>query len=124
MQPEGSDEIKTCAHVQFEHGQCVSTQITRPNLFVQMFGPNQANLNDPLTYRIDVRNTGGAAAEAVVLLASLPEGLESVGLKNPLTWDLGNLAPGQTVSREYQALARKTGSLCSLGKATAAGDCG
>jgi uncharacterized repeat protein (TIGR01451 family) len=121
LQPDGSGEVKTCAHVQFEHGQCVSTQITRPNLVVQMFGPSQASINEPLTYRIDLRNTGTAAAEAVVLLASLPEGLESIGLKNPLTWDLGTVAPGQVISKEYQALARKTGSLCSLGKATAAG---
>ena len=119
--PDGSVPVKNFARVQFEHGQCVTTEITRPKLVVIKSGPAEANLNDALSYRLEVRNTGSAPATAVVLRDQLPEGLEAVGGRDGLTWDLGTLAPGQNVVKEYQALARKTGSLCNKATATAAG---
>ncbi len=121
VQPDGQGEIKNHAFVQFEHGQTVATQIARPALAITETGPSQASLNDAVSYRIEVRNTGGAPANAVVLRSTLPEGLEPVKEKNPLTWDLGTLAPGQRVVQEYQVLARKTGMLCNKAEATAAG---
>jgi uncharacterized repeat protein (TIGR01451 family) len=121
LQPDGSAPIKNTARVQFEHGQCVTTEIARPKLVVTKTGPTQANLNDALSYRVDIRNVGNALANAVVLTDALPEGLEPVGGKNPMTWDLGTLAAGQSVTREYQALARKTGSMTNTAVVTASG---
>jgi uncharacterized repeat protein (TIGR01451 family) len=125
LQPDGSGDVTVCARVQFEHGQCVTTQIARPSLAVKETGPSQASLNDALTYRIEVRNTGSATANAVVLRDTLPDGLTVLdpqgAAKNPLTWDIGTLAAGQSVIREYQARAVKTGMLCTTVEATAAG---
>lgn len=119
--PKDTKPVQCCARVQFEHGQCVTTEIARPKLVVTKTGPTQANLNDAVSYRVEVRNVGSAAANAVVLTDTLPDGLEAVGGKNPLTWDLGTVAPGQALTREYQALARKTGSLTNVAVVTASG---
>lgn len=122
IQPGAADvQIESCARVQFEHGQCVTTAVTRPKLVVTQTGPSVVSLNDAVSYRVEVRNTGEAPATGVALRCPMQEGLEAVGGKNPQMWDLGTLAPGQSVVREYQALARKIGSLCTTASATAAG---
>jgi len=121
LMPTGQADVKNCARVQFEHGQCVTTRIARPELTIAKRGPVRAAVNDALTYRIDIRNTGGIEASSVVVTDTLPDGLEAVGTKNPLTWELGTLQPGQSRTVEYQALARKAGVLTNVAVATASG---
>jgi uncharacterized repeat protein (TIGR01451 family) len=119
--PTGTEDIKNCARVQFEHGQCVRTRIGRAELKLQKSGPSQGALFDALSYQLTVTNSGDAEATGVKLTDTLPAGLEAVGGKNPLIWDLGTLAPGQSKSVEYQAAAKAPGRLCNRASAVAAG---
>src|SRR5262249_60066210 len=52
VKPTGNGDIRTCARVVFEHGQCVTTRIARPALKLRKVGPTQALLYDSLTYQL------------------------------------------------------------------------
>src|SRR5262249_26383167 len=122
--PTGPGDVKNCARVQFEHGQCVCTKIAQPGapaLQLHKQGPGQAALNNVLPYRLTVPNTGSGQAPGVVVTDALPAGLEHTSRKNTLTWDMGNLAPGQSRTAEYQVIAKQTGRLCNGAVATAMG---
>jgi uncharacterized repeat protein (TIGR01451 family) len=121
LMPAGTSDVDNCARVQYEHGQCVHTRVARPSLRVQKSGPAQAVLYDALTFQLTVTNSGDAEAEGVVLTDTLPAGLEPVGYQNPLSWNIGTLAPGQSRSVEYHAVAKAAGGLCNRASVTAAG---
>jgi uncharacterized repeat protein (TIGR01451 family) len=121
LAPTGAGDVKNCARVQFEHGQCVCTRVTRPELTLHKTGPAQALLNDTLNYELTVCNTGAAPAAGVVLTDTLPEGLEHAGGKNALTWELGTLAPGQKRHVPYQVVARRPGTWTNQAAVVAAG---
>jgi uncharacterized repeat protein (TIGR01451 family) len=121
LAPTGSGDIKNCARVQFEHGQCVTTRITRPAISLRKSGPERAVLRGVLTYRLEVTNTGSAPVTDLMLTDTLPKGLEHSSGKNTLTWDLGTLEPGHSQSVEYQVTATSAGRLCNRSVATAAG---
>jgi uncharacterized repeat protein (TIGR01451 family) len=121
LAPTGMEDVKNCARVQFEHGQCVCTRIAKAELKLRKSGPSQGVLYDALSYQLTVTNTGDAEATGVKVTDMLPAGLEAVGGKNPLTWDIGTLAPGQSKSVEYQAAAKASGRLCNRASAVAAG---
>jgi uncharacterized repeat protein (TIGR01451 family) len=115
--PSGAGDIQNCARVQFEHGQCVRTRIAGPGLRVRKVGPSEALLYDIISFKLEVTNTGKAPARKVKLTDTLPDGLDFQNSKPAtsgegpvLTWDLGELAPGQTKQVDYQAIPKKTGT--------------
>jgi len=127
LAPTGGGDVVNCARVQFDHGQCVRTRITRPQLVVSKTGPSEATLNEPVTFRITVTNTGAVEAVGVVLIETLQKGWQ-LGQKpfeedrrSQGTWRLGTLAPGKSETVEYQATPRVEGRLCTSADATAAG---
>jgi uncharacterized repeat protein (TIGR01451 family) len=122
LAPTGGDEIKNCARVQFEHGECVSTRIARPALRLDKQGPAQAVLYDSLNYRITLTNTGEAELTNLLLTDTLHAGLEHATHKDRLSWLIGTLAPGQSQTVEYQVIAKMSGRLCNKAVATAAGN--
>jgi uncharacterized repeat protein (TIGR01451 family) len=121
LTPTGGDEVKNCARVQFEHGECVTTKVARASLSIQKQGPAQAVLSDKLNYRLTLTNTGTADLSNVLLTDILAEGLEHASGKDRLSWIVGTLAPGQSQSVDYQVIAKKPGRLCNKAIATAAG---
>ncbi len=127
MNPSGGGEVKNSAYVQFEQGQTVTTRIARPRLQVRATAPARAFLHDSITFRLEVTNTGPAPARDVVLTDELPAGLEFVKgepypkPEQPLTWKLGDLAPGQTRRVEYQAISKQTGTFANKAEVKAAG---
>jgi uncharacterized repeat protein (TIGR01451 family) len=139
LAPTGPGDVRNCARVQFEHGECVTTRVlgteapaaplvptvptvpTAPaGLVLAKQGPAQALLYDALTYRLTVTNRGSTPAAGVKVTDTLPAGLEPVGNKSPLTWDLGTLAPGQVRTLEYQAAARQAGQWTNRAVVTSA----
>jgi uncharacterized repeat protein (TIGR01451 family) len=121
LSPTVGDDIKNCARVQFEHGECVTTKVARPALKLQKEGPTRALLYDALHYKITLTNTGTAEVANVQLADVLPAGLEHESHKDRLSWIVGKLAPGESQRVEYQVIAKKTGRLCNTAIATAAG---
>jgi uncharacterized repeat protein (TIGR01451 family) len=121
LAPTGAGDVKNCARVQFEHGQCVTTQIARPGIQLRKEGPSQAMVNEALTFRLTVTNVGSTELTGVMIKDSLPAGLEHASKNNALSWEVGRLAPGQSSQVEYQVVARQSGRLCNKAAATAAG---
>jgi uncharacterized repeat protein (TIGR01451 family) len=100
LAPTGTDDVKNCARVQFEHGQCVLTRIARAapppgvpvgppaplppvptkpapplgtaKLALTISGPKQELVNQPATYTITISNPGTAAAGSVLVTGLLP----------------------------------------------------
>ncbi|MCS6851880.1 MAG: DUF11 domain-containing protein, partial [Gemmataceae bacterium] len=113
LEPTGSGDVRNCARVQFEHGQCVTTRIARPTIRVRKCGPSQAILYDALTYQIEVTNTGASPIKDIVVTDTLPEGLQDKDGRLHLRWTIDSLAPGQCRCIEYQVLAVKVGRHCN-----------
>ncbi|HEX5270878.1 MAG TPA: DUF11 domain-containing protein [Gemmataceae bacterium] len=124
LAPTGGD-VDDCARVQFEHGECVTTRITRPQLTVRKTGPTEAVVGETMTFRITVTNTGEAPAADVNLVERLLPGLqfeqEPFDRNTEKRWPLGTLAPRESKSVEYHATARTAGRHCTSAEATAAG---
>ena len=118
LQPTGEGDVVNCPRLQFEHGQCVTTQLDRPRLQLRKFGPAQATLYDNLTFRIEVSNPGSVAAGGVTVIDILDDGLEHASQQQGLKWDIGTLEPGQSRILEYQAIAKKAGRLCNKASVT------
>jgi uncharacterized repeat protein (TIGR01451 family) len=116
--PDGNGDVQCCARVRSEHGQCVQTRLTRPDLRLKFVGPDKVQLNDTnLHYRLEVVNTGKREATNVELRCTLPEGLAFLNSKpalpgkNPLVWNIGSIAPGGSAQAEFDVLVEKTGTL-------------
>jgi uncharacterized repeat protein (TIGR01451 family) len=121
LAPTGSEDVKNCARVQFEHGECVTTKVARPGLSMHKNGPTEALLSDTLNYRLTLTNTGSADLINLLVTDILPAGLEHDSGKDRLSWILSTLAPGQSQSVEYQVVAKKVGRLSNKVIAAAAG---
>jgi uncharacterized repeat protein (TIGR01451 family) len=113
LAPTGPGDVKDCARVQFEHGECVTTKVASPSFSLKKCGPAQAILYDALTFKIEVRNTGPSTLNKIVVTDTLPDGLEHASSKPQLTWEIDTLAPGQVRCEEYQVMAMKAGRLCN-----------
>jgi uncharacterized repeat protein (TIGR01451 family) len=101
LAPAGTDDVKNCARVQFEHGQCVITRIARAapapdvvpeapavpppppmppvpvgdaKLTLALVGPKEQAVKQPTSYQITASNPGTAAAGNVLVTAILPAG--------------------------------------------------
>ncbi len=126
--PTGTGDIQNCARVQFEHGQCVRTRISRPGLRLRKKGPAEGARADIISYHLEVTNTGRAPARKVKLTDVLPEPMRFMnsnpstgGETNKLTWDLGDLPPGVTRRVEYSVLLEKAGTFTNKAVAEAEG---
>jgi len=129
LKPSEAGEVRNCARVQFEHGECVVTKIGaipvpppqgQARLQVRKTGPAQAILHAPIAFRLVVTNAGTAAVQGVELTDTMPDGMEDGATgKSQLTWSVGALGPGESRSYEYQAITKKTGRLCNRAVATA-----
>jgi uncharacterized repeat protein (TIGR01451 family) len=127
VKPTGEGDVQCCARVAYEHGQCVKTRLSKPELRLKRTGPTTAPRYDILTYRLEVSNNGATAAKDVVLEEELPAGLEfsdsdpSTAGDNPLRWKLGTIEPGRTRKVEYKVIAKELGALTMRGKVSAGG---
>jgi uncharacterized repeat protein (TIGR01451 family) len=120
LSPTDNGDVKNCARVQYEHGQCVVTRIAKSmpgpvplekepakekelpktipskaaKLDVKITGPKQQYANLPARYQIAVINTGESKAENLLVSALLPQNSSFVAAS-----DNGIFSFGQTVWR-------------------------
>jgi uncharacterized repeat protein (TIGR01451 family) len=136
LKPTAEGDLKSCARVQFEHGQCVCTRIgvgatrgrpqmptipeDRPKTGVQLrkTGPSEATLHETLSFQLTIANTGTDPLTDVKLSDTLPEGLEHASKKKVLTWDASTIPGGAERTFSYQAIAKKVGKHCNQAAVT------
>lgn len=96
----------------------VSQVIRQPQLLVQLSGPQQVFVGRPITYKLTVTNKGDGEARNTVLELTAPAGVRLSNLSNAgiaaagkATWNLGTLAPGQSVTVTVAADPQAMGAL-------------
>lgn len=119
--PTGAGDVKSCARVQFEHGQCVTTHVPRPKstrMDVIKTGPAQRNVSRPATYQITVSNPGETSLADVVVTDPVPEKTTFVSasaggqmIDGAVRWSLGDLEPGARRTVQVVLKAKETGEI-------------
>lgn len=111
--------IVNCASVYAEPRTCATTVVVRPAIQLTKQAPAEVVICDPIPMTLVVKNAGSSALTAVKVQDSLPQGLTSDG-KTSLTFDVGNLAAGQSREFKFNAVAANPGKFVNTAKATSA----
>lgn len=141
LQPTNKEDVKNCARVQFEHGQCVVTRqaasapgsrppliqtvppeagsLELPILELSIRGPKEQYANLPTRYEITLTNKGKGKATNTLLSAQLPKQLVPMKASEPnqivenrVVWVLGTLEPGASRIVEMTVKALEKGEHC------------
>ncbi|MBA62473.1 MAG: hypothetical protein CMJ76_08910 [Planctomycetaceae bacterium] len=96
--------------------QSLDIQIERPELAVSVNGPAKKFAGNPVTYRIEIANTGDTVAKDVVVSAVLPAGAKysdgsdnlQTGRRN-LSWKIGSVAEASTRAFEFSCVLMQDG---------------
>ena len=128
--------VKACLSADYEPTICTSFDVVAPNLKLtrrvildvrseieEMGMKNAAYLCDEVAVRYTVKNPGSGAAKSVTLTDDLPQGLVTEeNSKNEISVDMGEIAAGDSVSKEYRltlAEGREEGGEFTLSPARA-----
>lgn len=95
-----------------------SVSAGRPMLSLEKTGPEIAVLGADVVYAITVRNIGSAAARGVMVSDIVPAGLNHSSGKSELSFDLGDLSPGQVKPITVTLKANQRGKVCSTATVT------
>lgn len=100
---------------------CAYTNCGQPVVCIKKCGPECGCLYCPLQYRIEVCNTGSATAHDVVVQDSFPDGLCHESGQNCLTYNLGDLCPGEKRQMCVNLCAVKRGCHTNIATVTYCG---
>jgi len=112
---EGS--LASCATVTADPRVCATTFVGKPVLSIAKTGPETALLGQDVTYQIMVKNTGSSMAKGVVVTDPVPTGMSHSSGKGELTFDVGDLAPGQSKPVALTLKANQRGKVCNTATA-------
>lgn len=103
-------EATVCACPQL----CAYTKCGQPVICIKKYGPACACLYCPIAYCIEVCNSGSATAYDVVVQDNVPDGLAHSSGYNCLTYQLGNLCPGESKKFTIDFCANKRGMVTNV----------
>lgn len=109
--------MTSCATVTADSRVCATTMVGKPVLAIDKTGPETALLGQDITYNIVVKNTGTAVAQGVVVTDPVPAGLTHSSGKAEMTFDVGDLAPGQAKPLAITLRAQQRGKVCNTATA-------
>jgi uncharacterized repeat protein (TIGR01451 family) len=109
--------LVNCATVQADPRVCAAIVVGKPMLAIEKSVQPTVALGSNVTYNIVVRNTGTAVAKNVVLTDPVPEGMSG----QPVTINLGDIAPGQSKPATVTFKAEKRGKVCNVATARISG---
>lgn len=121
MIPHTPGDAQLHAAVRMTGTSTISMSIVEPMLELAVTGPEAAEAGEQLGYLVQVSNPGSGTAENVVILASLPEGLEHKSGKL-LNIGIGTLNPGESRQAKLSLTAVRGGQYALDIKAQADGD--
>jgi len=108
---EGS--LRNCAKVHALPRICTVVNVGRPKLAITKKGPDTAIINDDVTYTITVSNPGNMVTKNVVVTDTVPAGLSSADGKKTLTFEVGDLNPGEKRDIPVTLKATTKGKHCN-----------
>ncbi len=115
---EKEGQIVNCATVSADPRVCAATYVGKPALAIDKTGPENAILGSDVTYNIVVKNTGTAIARGVVVTDAVPTGMSHSSGKSELSFEVGDLAPGQSKPLAVTFKANQRGKVCNTATAT------
>lgn len=107
--------LVNCATVSADPRVCGATVVGKPAIAIQKTGPEYALLGADVTYTVVVSSTGSAVARNVVVTDAVPDGMSG----QPVTVNVGDLAPGQSKTIPVTFKATQRGKVCNTAMATA-----
>lgn len=111
----GRGDVKTCALARTGDGltaeNCFTTRVFVRSLAVNLTGPQTAQVGETVNCGIEVRNQGDEIVRNVVLRDRYDAGLRHEQ-PNPLTWPIGDIAPGQTIQKALTFQVVAPGQVC------------
>ena len=110
--------LANCATVSADARVCGSTFVGKPVITIDKTGPESAVIGQDVTYNIVVKNTGTAAAKNVVVTDPVPTGMSHASGKSELSFDVGDLAPGQSKPLAVTFKANQRGKVCNTATAS------
>ena len=120
--PQQTGDLQACTSYEFERGVCLPLTVVNPELAITKSGPQMASVCTPIEYTYTVTNEGDTAAEGVVLIDDLNEGLRRAddggAGDGDVEIDIGTVEPGQTVERVVRVKADRPLTLDTAARAT------
>ncbi len=114
---EGS--VTTCGWATYMPILCQDIRVVKANIQLTKAEPSDVLICDPIPVTLVVKNNGSSGLTGVKVVDTLPDGLTSNG-QGSLSFDGGNLAPGESKEFKFNATASKTGQFMNAAKATSA----
>lgn len=109
LRPNGKGNVRSCVTVHAWAMGCVTSEIGNPQLSITKSGPGTANLGQPITYTINVSNTGNSVAENVVVTDHVPVGMSHASGQQQVSMPAVTLLPGQSRSVSITLTPRQRG---------------
>jgi uncharacterized repeat protein (TIGR01451 family) len=109
LKAEKEGTLVNCASVSADPRTCAATFVGKATLTIEKSGPATALLGADVTYNVVVKNTGSAIARNVVITDAVPEGMGG----QPVTVNVGDLAPGQSKPMTVTFKANQRGKVCN-----------
>jgi uncharacterized repeat protein (TIGR01451 family) len=111
--------VTTCGWATYTPVACQDIRVVKANIELTKTEPADDLICDVIPVTLAVKNSGSSALTGVQIADTLPDGLTSDS-KNSLTFDVGNLAPGEVKEFKYNANASATGKFVNKAKVTSA----
>ena len=109
--------VTTCGWASYNPVVCQDIRVVKANIALTKTEPSDALICDPIPTTLSVKNTGTSPLTGVQITDTLPTG-ETADGKSSLTFDAGNLAPGDSTNFQYNGTATATGPLVNNAKVT------
>ena len=118
LKADKEGELFSCATFAAIPYGCLTTTVGQAVLAIEKVGPEQASLDDQVTYTIAVRNTGTAIAKNVVITDDVPSGLTHSSGNSTLSFNVGDLAPNESRQESVTFTTTERGKVCNPAVAT------
>ncbi|MBI5800642.1 MAG: DUF11 domain-containing protein [Verrucomicrobia bacterium] len=117
LRPDREGRIGSCATVFALSRACAYGVVGKPTVALKKSGPATANLGQDISYTITVSNPGSAIARGIVVTDTIPDGLAHSSGQSTLTFNIGDLAPGQSRTLPVVLKGTKRGRHCNTASA-------
>ena len=108
VNPVDEGTVGSVAEVRFSARAASSTVVAQPKLSMEVSGPGEVQLGEPINFTFHVSNSGNASATGLVLVDRLP-----VEFTHPsgeeIEYEIGSIKPGETREIHLSVLAAQRG---------------
>ena len=111
-----------CAEVTYNQLVCVTTRVVEPNLLITKSMPAEVLTCDDIDVTIVVRNSGSGTARNVVVTDTMPQGMMSSSGQSTMTFNVGDLAAGDSRELRYVAKVQSSGQYQNTANVTGDGN--